>query len=176
MIRAIVRSSAFLVLVIMASHCEAFAGIVNVISEARCEKTSTTPIPVFTWHPSSPDFYEACGMLKTTIFTIVIGPDGGVKKLDIERGTGCELADKEIARCIRTWCYEPAYRDGKPASVEYSVVINWGYPDSQSVQEAETKNFCRRAEQLWAEKVTRGSVCAPLFRRAIQKGHLPETK
>lgn len=176
MTRVTVRSSAFFILLIMAIQCGVPAVSEDTLSQAGCEKTSTEPVPVFAWHPSSPDFYEACGMLKTMIFTIHIRPDGGVESVDILRGTSCEFADKEIARCIRSWCYEPAYRDGAMALVEYSVVINWGYPNSQSVQEAEIQDFCERAEKLWAEEISKESPCAPVFRKAVQEGYLPEAK
>ena len=139
---------------------------------SQCKAASTEPVPVFAERPSSTDLYESCGMLNTMVLTMFIRPDGGVEDVRTLRSTGCEYADQEIAKCVRAWCYQPACSDSAPVRTTNSLVINWGYPNTQTPTKSNVFLVCERAAELWAEDVEEGSPCAPVFIQAREKGEL----
>jgi TonB family protein len=53
----------------------------------------------------------------------LIDRDGCVVDIKLERGLN-KYADKDVLHAIRTWIFRPAYSDGKPVDVHYTLTVS----------------------------------------------------
>lgn len=74
-----------------------------------------------------PEFSEEARKAKyqgTVILWVVVGPDGRVHEIRVQRSLGLGLDEKAIA-AIRTWRFDPARKDGIPVAVQVNVEVNF---------------------------------------------------
>jgi TonB family protein len=76
----------------------------------------TRPVPQYQPVPS----ISATG---TARLSLLIGADGRVKEIDIERTLGRDTA--ELLSTVRTWRFKPATLNGEPIAAPYSVEISF---------------------------------------------------
>jgi TonB family protein len=55
---------------------------------------------------------------------VVVGPDGRVHDLRIQRSLGMGLDEKAI-EAVKTWRFEPSRKDGQAVAVEVNVEVNF---------------------------------------------------
>jgi len=58
------------------------------------------------------------------VLWVVIGPDGRVKDMKVQRALGLGL-DEKAMEAVKTWRFEPARKDGQPVSVMVNVEVNF---------------------------------------------------
>ncbi len=74
-----------------------------------------------------PEFSEEARKAKyqgTVVLWIVVGPDGRIHDVRLQRSLGMGLDEKAI-EAIQRWKFEPARRDGKPVAVQVNVEVNF---------------------------------------------------
>jgi TonB family protein len=74
-----------------------------------------------------PEFSEEARKAKyqgTVILWVVVGPDGRVHEVRVQRSLGMGL-DERAAQTIRTWRFDPARRNGVPVAVQVNVEVNF---------------------------------------------------
>ena len=74
-----------------------------------------------------PEYSEEARKAKyqgTVVLWIVVGPDGRVKDIRVQRSLGMGLDEKAI-EAVKTWKFEPAKRDGQPVAVQVNVEVNF---------------------------------------------------
>ncbi len=74
-----------------------------------------------------PEYSEEARKAKyqgTVILWVVVGPDGRVHDIRIQRTLGMGLDDKAV-EAVRTWRFEPARKDGQPVPVQINVEVNF---------------------------------------------------
>ena len=54
----------------------------------------------------------------------VVGPDGRVRDVKVQRSLGLGLDEKAI-EAVKTWKFEPARKDGTPVAVQINVEVNF---------------------------------------------------
>lgn len=59
----------------------------------------------------------------TARLTLVVGPDGRVRQIDIERPLSRDTA--ELVAAVRRWRFKPATENGRPVAAPYSVEISF---------------------------------------------------
>lgn len=74
-----------------------------------------------------PETAKEAGITGKCFLRFVVGPDGKVGKVEIQRGVpGCPECDKEAARVVKTLPpFAPGKNNGQPVSVWYTVPINF---------------------------------------------------
>jgi TonB family protein len=60
----------------------------------------------------------------TVVLWLVVGPDGKPRDIRVARTLGLGLDEKAI-EAVKTWIFEPAYKDGKPVAVQINVEVNF---------------------------------------------------
>ncbi len=58
----------------------------------------------------------------TTVFHAIIGEDGSIKSLDVV--SGAEILRQPGLDAVRQWIYRPYLLNGKPISVDTTIMIN----------------------------------------------------
>jgi TonB family protein len=74
-----------------------------------------------------PDYSEEARKAKfqgTVILWVVIGADGRVHDLRVQRSLGMGL-DEKAMEAVRTWRFEPSRKDGQPVAVQINVEVNF---------------------------------------------------
>ncbi len=74
-----------------------------------------------------PEFSEEARKAKyqgTVILWAVVGPDGRVKDIRVQRSLGLGLDERAVA-ALRTWRFDPARKDGVPVAVQINVEVNF---------------------------------------------------
>jgi TonB family protein len=74
-----------------------------------------------------PEFSEEARKAKyqgTVILWVVVGPDGRVHEVRVQRSLGLGLDEKAI-QAIRTWRFDPARKDGVPVAVQVNIEVNF---------------------------------------------------
>jgi periplasmic protein TonB len=74
-----------------------------------------------------PEFSEEARKSKyqgVAVLWAVVGPDGRVRDLRIQRSLCMGLDEKAIA-AVKTWRFEPAHKDGVPVAVQIAVEVNF---------------------------------------------------
>ena len=74
-----------------------------------------------------PEYSEEARKAKyqgTVVLWCVVGPDGRVKEVKIQRSLGLGLDEKAI-EAVKTWKFEPSRKDGAPVAVQINVEVNF---------------------------------------------------
>lgn len=74
-----------------------------------------------------PEYSEEARKAKwqgTVILWVVVGPDGRVRDVRIQRSLGMGLDEKAI-EAVKTWKFEPAKKDGQPVAVQVNIEVNF---------------------------------------------------
>ncbi len=74
-----------------------------------------------------PEYSEEARKVKhmgTVVLWLVVGPDGKPRDIRVARTLGLGLDEKAI-EAVKTWRFEPAYKDGKPVAVQVNVEVNF---------------------------------------------------
>jgi protein TonB len=74
-----------------------------------------------------PEYSEEARKAKhqgTVILWVVVGPDGRVRDIRIQRALGMGL-DERAMEAVKTWKFEPARKDGQPVPVQINVEVNF---------------------------------------------------
>ena len=74
-----------------------------------------------------PEYSEEARKVKhmgTVVLWLVVGPDGRPRDIRVARTLGLGLDEKAI-EAVKTWSFEPAYKDGKPVAVQINVEVNF---------------------------------------------------
>jgi periplasmic protein TonB len=74
-----------------------------------------------------PEYSEEARKVKhmgTVVLWLVVGPDGKPRDIRVLRTLGLGLDEKAI-EAVKTWRFEPAYKDGKPVAVQINVEVNF---------------------------------------------------
>jgi periplasmic protein TonB len=74
-----------------------------------------------------PEYSEEARKVKhmgTVVLWLVVGPDGKPRDIRVARTLGLGLDEKAI-EAVKTWIFEPAYKDGKPVAVQINVEVNF---------------------------------------------------
>ena len=85
------------------------------------------PVPPRAIYDPQPEFSEAARRTQlqgTCVLRVLVGKDGTVHKVRIERPLGMGLDQKAI-EAVRNWKFEPAMKDGKPVAVQINVEVNF---------------------------------------------------
>jgi len=82
--------------------------------------------PRVTWSPNPgySKFAERAHLQGASILWVVIGPDGQVKDIKVQRPLGLGLDEKAV-EAVRQWKFKPAEKDGQPVAVQVNVEINF---------------------------------------------------
>jgi TonB family protein len=84
----------------------------------------SAPKPLYT---PDPEFSEEARKAKyqgTVVLWVVIGPDGRVHDLRVQRSLGMGLDEKAI-ETVRTWKFDPARKDNQPVAVQLNIEVNF---------------------------------------------------
>jgi TonB family protein len=84
----------------------------------------SAPRPIFAPDPEYSDEARKAKYQGTVILWVVIGPDGRVKDMRVQRPLGLGLDEKAL-EAVRTWRFEPARKDGQPVAVQVNVEVNF---------------------------------------------------
>jgi protein TonB len=82
--------------------------------------------PRVTYQPD-PEYSEEARKAKyqgTVVLWCVVGPDGRVHDVRIQRSLGLGLDEKAI-EAVKTWKFDPARKDGQPVAVQINVEVNF---------------------------------------------------
>lgn len=60
----------------------------------------------------------------TVVLWVIVGPDGRVRDVRVQRTLGMGLDEKAI-EAVRTWKFDPARRNGQPVAVQVNVEVNF---------------------------------------------------
>jgi periplasmic protein TonB len=60
----------------------------------------------------------------SVVLWIIVGPDGAVRDVRVQRTLGLGLDEKAI-EAVRKWKFEPAMKDGQPVAVQVNVEVNF---------------------------------------------------
>ncbi len=60
----------------------------------------------------------------TVVLWVIVGPDGRVRDVRVQRTLGMGLDEKAI-EAVRTWKFDPAKRNGQPVAVQVNVEVNF---------------------------------------------------
>jgi TonB family protein len=74
-----------------------------------------------------PEFSEEARKAKyqgTVTLWVIVGPDGRVHDVKIQRSLGMGLDEKAI-ETVKTWRFEPSRKDGQPVTVQVNVEVNF---------------------------------------------------
>ena len=74
-----------------------------------------------------PEYSEEARKAKyqgTVVLWCVVGPDGRVRDVKVQRSLGLGLDEKAI-EAVKTWKFEPARKDGTPVAVQINVEVNF---------------------------------------------------
>ncbi len=74
-----------------------------------------------------PEYSEEARKAKyqgTVILWCVVGPDGRVHEVKVQRSLGLGL-DEKAMEAVKTWKFEPAKKDGSPVAVQINVEVNF---------------------------------------------------
>lgn len=75
----------------------------------------------------NPDYSDEARKAKYSgvcVLYVVVGEDGRVRDVRIQRSLGMGL-DEEAIKTVRTWKFEPARKDGRPVSVAVNIEVNF---------------------------------------------------
>ncbi len=56
---------------------------------------------------------------------VTVGPDGGVERMELAKGSGNRYLDRAAMETLRRWRFQPAIRDGVPVSADLIVPIEF---------------------------------------------------
>jgi protein TonB len=79
-----------------------------------------------------PDYPRAArkrGQEGTVVLSLVIGADGSVQDVSVERSSGYPLLDQSAVKAIRRWHFHPATQGGKAISWNYLQPIKFSLTD-----------------------------------------------
>ena len=74
-----------------------------------------------------PEYSEEARKVKhmgTVVLWLIVGSDGRPRDIRVARTLGLGLDEKAI-EAVKTWIFEPAYKDGKPVAVQINVEVNF---------------------------------------------------
>src|SRR5579864_6236220 len=74
-----------------------------------------------------PEYSEEARKAKyqgTVVLWVVIGPDGRVHDLKVQRSLGLGLDEKAL-EAVRTWKFDPARKDGQAVAVQLNIEVNF---------------------------------------------------
>jgi TonB family protein len=74
-----------------------------------------------------PEFSEEARKAKyqgTVILWVVVGPDGRVHDMKVQRSLGLGL-DEKAMEAVKNWRFEPGRKNGQPVAVEVNIEVNF---------------------------------------------------
>jgi len=74
-----------------------------------------------------PEYSEEARKVKhmgTVVLWLIVGSDGKPRDIRVARTLGLGLDEKAI-EAVKTWIFEPAYKDSKPVAVQINVEVNF---------------------------------------------------
>jgi len=84
----------------------------------------TPPRPIYS---PDPEFSEEARKAKyqgVCVLSLVVGIDGRPTDIRVQRGLGMGLDEKAI-ETVKTWRFEPGYKDGHPVATQVAVEVNF---------------------------------------------------
>jgi protein TonB len=79
-----------------------------------------------------PDYPRAArkrGLEGTVVLSLLIGADGSVQDVSVERSSGYPLLDQSAVKAISRWHFHPATQGGKAISWNYLQPIKFSLTD-----------------------------------------------
>lgn len=83
------------------------------------------PVPVSRPAPQYPIEAMRRNAGGTVLVRATIGPDGGVERLELARGSGNRHLDRAAMEAVRRWRFQPATLNGRPVSAEVLVPVEF---------------------------------------------------
>jgi protein TonB len=74
-----------------------------------------------------PEYSEEARKAKfqgTVILWVIVGPDGRVHDMRVQRSLGMGLDEKAL-EAVKLWRFEPSRKDGQPVPVQINVEVNF---------------------------------------------------
>jgi len=84
----------------------------------------SAPRAIYTPDPEYSEEARKAKYQGTVVLWVVIGPDGRVHDLRVQRTLGLGLDEKAL-EAVRQWRFEPARKDGQPVAVQINVEVNF---------------------------------------------------
>ena len=84
----------------------------------------SAPRAVYSPDPEYSDEARQAKYQGTVVLWCVIGPDGHVHGVRVQRSLGLGLDERAIA-AVKTWKFDPARKDGHAVSVQINVEVNF---------------------------------------------------
>jgi len=84
----------------------------------------SAPRPIFNPDPEYSEEARKAKYQGTVVLWIVVGPDGKVYDMRIQRSLGLGL-DEKAMEAVKTWRFDPAKKDGQPVKVQVLVEVNF---------------------------------------------------
>ncbi len=84
----------------------------------------SAPRAIYAPDPEYSDEARKAKYQGTVILWVVVGPEGRVHDIRVQRSLGMGLDDKAV-EAVRTWKFEPARKDGQPVPVQINVEVNF---------------------------------------------------
>jgi TonB family protein len=66
----------------------------------------------------------------TVTMSFRIGTDGTVRAVALTKSSGNSALDGAALKCVSSWLYKPASRDGQPVEVPWSVTVSFNIENS----------------------------------------------
>src|SRR5215469_15376988 len=104
-------------------------------SAAQARRDDVPPHPIY---DPEPEFSEAARMANfqgTCVLRILVGKDGTVHNVRIERPLGMGL-DQNAVEAVRTWRFEPALKNGNPVDYEGTVEVTYRFLNRDKARQA----------------------------------------
>jgi TonB family protein len=93
-------------------------GVFHVGGGVSAPKAIYSPDPEFSEEARKAKYQGVC------VVWLVVGPDGRPRDIQVHRTLGLGLDEKAV-EAVKTWRFEPAYRNGKPVAVQISVEVTF---------------------------------------------------
>lgn len=82
------------------------------------------PRPLYTPDPEYSEEARKAKYQGVVVLWVVIGPDGRVKDMRVQRSLGLGL-DEKAMEAVKQWKFDPARKDGQPVAVQINVEVNF---------------------------------------------------
>lgn len=83
------------------------------------------PVPITRPAPRYPQEALRHGVGGTVRVRVVVGPDGGVERMEVAESSGNRYLDRAAMEAVRRWTFKPAVRGGQAVSAEVIVPLEF---------------------------------------------------
>lgn len=84
----------------------------------------SAPRPLYQPDPEYSEEARKAKYQGTVVLWVVVGPDGRVHNIRVQRTLGLGLDEKAV-EAVRLWKFDPARKDGQPVAVQITVEVNF---------------------------------------------------